>query len=78
MNEVGFEDGNDTFTEGRDLPWLQDTAEVDVWTLWDVAYRDVIILDSLGDYAATYNLTSNDLEDEDNYVELQDLLLSIE
>lgn len=51
---------------------------MDVWNSWDVTYRDVIILDSTGAYAATYNLTVNDLDDEENYAELGDLLLSIE
>lgn len=78
MNEVGYEGANDTFTDGRDLPWLQDTADVDVWNTWDVTYRDVIVLDSTGAYAATYNLTTNDLGEADKYDELEALLLSIE
>lgn len=74
VNGVGFESANDTITEGRDLPWLQDTAEADVWTLWDVAYRDVILLDAEGVVIGVYNLTSNDLADPSNYDTLESWL----
>ena len=43
------------------LPVLQD-LEVDgeiVWDLWEVVYRDVIILNECGEKVGTYNLTSN-------------------
>ena len=45
VNQVGHESQNATMVEGRDLPWLQETADLNVWNLWDVTYRDVILLD---------------------------------
>ncbi len=78
VNEPGHESGNEGFCDGRDLPWLQDTDQDDVWGAWKVSYRDVIILDSTGEFAATYNLSNNDLGEEANYDALTDLLLSID
>ena len=59
LNEVGHESGNDAFCEGRDLPWLQDTADAGVWQEWGVVYRDVVILDADGEAVEVYNLTEN-------------------
>ena len=77
VNEFGFEGGNELFTEGRDLPWLQDTEEVDVWSSWDVDYRDVMILDRENHYVDRFNLSANDLSDPAAYDELRALLESI-
>ena len=49
-----------------DLPLLQDTASDDVWSSWDVTFRDVVILDESNECYAIYNLTTNDLRDSDN------------
>ena len=48
---------------GRDLPWLQETAQDDVWGAWSVTYRDVIILNSENVQVDAYNLSSNNLAD---------------
>ncbi len=74
INGVGYESGNATITEGRDLPWLQDTPETEVWALWSIAYRDVVVLDEEGVVVAVYNLTNHDLADSDNYDALRSLL----
>jgi hypothetical protein len=75
VNGVGLESGNESVTAGRDLPWLQDTAEVGVWTSWAPVYRDVIILDAEGRHVASYNLTSYSLGDAINYDDLKKLLV---
>jgi hypothetical protein len=75
INEAGKESGNEGFTEGRDLPWLQDSIGTDVWGLWEVDYRDVIILDSDNQFYAVYNLSRNDLNVEANYQTLMALIL---
>ena len=56
---VGF------ITEGRDLPWLAE-SDVDGNGLgdirddsWQVAYRDVVVVDQQGEMLERYNLTSN-------------------
>jgi hypothetical protein len=72
VNEAGLESGNEAFCEGRDLPWLQDTAEEDMWGDWAVNWRDVYILDSDGTLLEVYNLTIHDLAE--NYDELKGIL----
>lgn len=67
INEAGFEEANDLMCDGRDLPWLQDTVEDDVWNSWTHVYRDVRILDRDGVEVSVYNLTDNDLGDPANY-----------
>ena len=76
VNEEGKEAGNEGFTAGRDLPWLQDSASEDVWDLWGVQYRDVLILDTENRVHAVYNLSQNDLNDPENYRALKELILS--
>ena len=72
VNETGYESSNETFCEGRDLPWLQDTPESNIWTAWGVVYRDVFILDAEGTLLEVYNLSMNDLSV--NYEELKGIL----
>ena len=55
-----------------DLPLLQD--EANVWSDWNVTYRDVVILDGNNEAVDVYNLTENDLSDPDNYAALAALL----
>ncbi len=74
VNEVGHESGNDSFCEGRDLPWLQDTDEAAVWAAWGVEYRDVVVLDAAGAVYDVYNLTEHDLGDDTNFAALEALL----
>ena len=67
MNERGLDIGNESITEGRDLPWLQDVdsdgdGRSDVWlNSWDVEYRDVLIVDRDSTAIEAYNLTRHDL-----------------
>ena len=75
VNGIGFDSGNSSITEGRSLPWLQDTKEVDMWAQWDVAYRDVIIRDAAGSVFGIYNLTDNSLADDENYSALLEMAL---
>jgi hypothetical protein len=76
VNQVGRESANATVCEGRDLPWLQETADQDVWGDWQVTYRDVIILDPRNEVYAVYNLTSNSLADPTHRAEIKELLLA--
>jgi hypothetical protein len=75
VNESGLESGNEAMTSGRDLPWLQDVPEVDVWSTWAVGYRDVWILDGENRLLTVYNLTEHDLREPANYEELRALLI---
>ncbi len=81
VNEKGLDFSNGAITEGRDLPWLQDVDEdgngtSDVWhDSWNVTYRDVVILDGGNVRFGTFNVTSNDLANIDNYEALRELLI---
>ena len=33
INENGYDSANDTMTNGRDIPWLQDDGKTDAWGL---------------------------------------------
>lgn len=75
MNEAGYESGNADVTSGRVLPWLQDTDLVGAWALWEVAYRDLVVLDAANRVVLVYNLTEHNLGDGANYAELKALLV---
>ena len=75
VNEQGLEVGNSIITDGRTLPWLQDTAAENVWASWQVTYRDVIVLDAKNFPVAVYNLTEHDLANSSNYDGLKKLLV---
>ena len=74
INEAGFESANAQMCDGRDLAWLQDTEEDDVWNTWVHQYRDVRILDREGFEVYVYNLTDNDLAETANYELLKNAL----
>jgi hypothetical protein len=74
VNEAGDETGNASMCEGRDLPWLQDTTDEDVWGTWAIEFRDVVVLDEENMLLFSYNLTDNDLQDPANYAELLEML----
>ena len=74
VNQVGYESSNDLMSDGRNMPWLQETASLDVWGLWEVTYRDVIVVDATGKPMDVYNLSSNDLGDEANYAVMIQML----
>lgn len=76
VSAIDFESNNAGITDGRDLPWLQDVVEQDVWNRWGVTYRDVVILDRENYPIAVYNLTTQDLTSDANYDELMQILLA--
>ena len=61
VNQLGHESANDLVCQGRDLPWLQETLDDQVWNKWKVTYRDVVVLDRNNRPAAVFNLTVHDL-----------------
>jgi len=74
VNDIGLESGNAGMTADRTLPWLQPEAGQDVWLLWGVAYRDVVIIGPSNEYVGTFNLTTYDLGNADNYAALMAML----
>ena len=67
--------GNEGMVVDKNLPWLQDNAEQNVWASWDPTYRDVIILDDENHFVSAFNLTLNQLSDLSNREELKILLI---
>ncbi len=76
VNQVGHESGTPMFTSNRDLPMVQETAALDVWDLWKVTYRDVVILDENNERLDAYNLTQNNLAVQANYDALKAMLVA--
>ncbi len=77
VNDVGQESGNDAMVSGRTLPLLQNTEAADVWNLWQVTYRDVVVLDGENKEVFIYNLTLHNLGVPDNYRTLEDKLVEL-
>jgi hypothetical protein len=76
VNEAGQESGNPAMCNGRTIPWLQDTPEVNVWhARWNPTFRDVVILDRENLRIAAFNLTEHDLNLPANYDLLKTLLI---
>lgn len=80
VNEKGQEPGNVSATAGRTIPWLQDVdanvdGKSDVFTSWQVALRDVVILDGTNAKVGVYNLNSHDLANSNNFATLRELLV---
>ncbi|MDP6931896.1 MAG: hypothetical protein QGG40_03230 [Myxococcota bacterium] len=73
MNHIAESEDNEAMSDEANLPWLQDD-ESDVWSLWRVEYRDVVLLDSENRLVQIYNLSENDLSESDKYLELKGYL----
>ncbi len=74
VNEAGAEGGVEAMCLGRDLPLLQDTSTAQVWGAWEVAYRDVVVLDAENRIITIYNLSEHDLGQPANYEALKAIL----
>ena len=80
VNQWSHEGGRETATNGRDLPLLQDVDGnkdnlSDVWASWDVAYRDVIVVDAVGEIVDVYNLSTHDLTEPGKYDALKQIVI---
>ncbi len=74
VNRDDAASGVELAVEGNSIPLLQDTTRVGSWELWQVTYRDVVILDAENERVAVYNLTTHNLENPDDYAALLALL----
>jgi hypothetical protein len=74
VNEIIDALGNRLVEAVTDLPWLQDIEEQDVWEKWDVAFRDLVILNEKNEHVATFNLQTYDLRIPKNVDSLRTLL----
>tara|TARA_B100000131_G_C17594984_1_gene400910 strand:- start:213 stop:521 length:309 start_codon:yes stop_codon:yes gene_type:complete len=77
-----FDDGLNCTDLNTDLCYPDDTIS-DVWDLWDVTLRDLVILDRQGNYITRINLTYNNIDPDGigscsgNYETLKNLILTI-
>ena len=77
VNGVGAEQGLLNVPSGSDIPWVQDTAEQDVWHTWpQVDTWDVFVLDGCNHILTVYPVASYDLSVPANYDELKAILLA--
>ncbi len=69
---------NQLMTDGRNMPWLQDTTGGSVTANWGAGYRDFIFIDPANERLVDgYSLTDNDLADPANRAELKAILLGL-
>ncbi len=81
VNAVGHESQNELASSYADIPWLQDVdpngdLEPDVWDAWQIAYRDVVVVDKENVPVGTFNLTTHNIQYSDNYNELLQMFVS--
>lgn len=70
-------DTKESFLLERDLPWLLDTRSENVWATWNVAYRDLLILDDENKPVAVFNLTELNLSDTDLYEQVKQTFVDL-
>ena len=75
INEIGFDSGNPLISSSGDLPMLQDVEDVNIWQSWAVTYRDVVIIGPDGKKVGVYNLTENNLNNDEPYQELKSMFV---
>lgn len=77
VNEAGRESGNPRAASGRDIPLLQDVDIDDesAWLNWEVTWRDVIVVDGNSEVVDIYNLSRNNLQNQDSYDELRQIIV---
>jgi hypothetical protein len=75
INEIGHESGNTQVSSVANLPMLQDVEEQNVWGVWNVTYRDVVIVNTQGQEIGVYNLSKNDLNEPDSFAALKTMLV---
>lgn len=77
INMRGRESGNTTITDGVDMPWLQDTGQVNIFSQWPPdAIRELKIVGRDGVEVATFDLNTDDPRDEEPYANIREALLN--
>ena len=77
VNAVGHEASVAELAENGNAPILQDEADIDLWGLWQIDYRDVVVVNPDLIPIARINLTENDLNDAAVYDALQNLIIDV-
>ena len=64
-------------TEGRDIPWLQDRTDVQLWEAWTINYRDVLLFNEDLILQETINLSQFNLTLPENQQALLDKMIAL-
>ena len=75
INQIGAENGIDSFNETHALPMVNDNTGDDIWVEWGSQWRDFYILNKQNELLEVYNLTQNNLNDPLNYDALKQKLI---
>ena len=75
INQIGAENGVESFNESHALPMVNDNANDEIWVQWESQWRDFYILNKQNELLEVYNLTQNNLNDPLNYQELKQKLI---
>lgn len=76
INSKSASSGNGAMTDGRDIPWLQDTTGEDVWGSWNATWRDLVIVNSCNEVVQVINITDHLLNLPSNYDMVKNALLA--
>ena len=77
INEEGYESGNGDIVELGDLPLMQDSISMNVWSAWAASWRDVVILDGDNVEVYRFNLQTHDLGDSTDYEHLKAVFVAV-
>lgn len=71
INKIPSESGIGSFTDSMDLPVVQDSSDLELWSAWDAEWRDVYLVNRDNVHVATFNLVTHDLREASDYAELK-------
>ena len=75
INQIGAENGIESFNETHALPMVNDNTNDEIWVQWESQWRDFYILNKQNELLEVYNLTQHNLNDPLNYQELKQKLI---
>ena len=75
INQIGAENGINSFNETHALPMVNDSTTDEIWIQWESQWRDFYILNKQNELLEVYNLTEHNLNDPLNYQELKQKLI---
>ena len=75
--QSGFDSNNNGFTDGRDIPWLQDEEGIGAQIEWGAFKEDFVIVDQNGDIVEIIDLQSMSLVNSSNYDAVKQQLIDL-
>ena len=77
INKIAAESGTGAFSADMNLPMVQDTEPLGVWSDWGAIWRDVYLVDADNRHISTYNLTEHNLSESENYEALKAMFIEM-